>query len=136
MSRNMLEIIADMNGAISGAITDLTLGIHGTLVDEPEQGGTPIDTGWASVNWWPAVGAAPTDNGGPVGEPSSRSFGQAAGVAEVTRYSIESRQPLWISNRVPYISRLNDGSSLQAPAGFVERAIEVNLSKFRGRRLT
>ncbi len=30
---------------------------------------------------------------------------------------------LFLSNNVPYISRLNDGSSGQAPAGFVQAAI-------------
>lgn len=33
------------------------------------------------------------------------------------------RQPLHIQNAVPYIERLNDGWSSQAPAGFVEKSV-------------
>jgi hypothetical protein len=133
-SKQLGRIFAELDEAISERVSEFTLELHGELVSNPPSG-TPISTAWASTNWWPAVGQAPTANGGPVGEPSSRAGGQSAGVAEVASYKIASGQPLWVSNNVPYISRLNAGWSQQAPAGFVEQAIETTLSKFRNKPL-
>lgn len=133
-SKQLGRIFAELDEAISERVSEFTLELHGELVSNPPSG-TPVDKGWASINWWPAVGQAPTANGGPVGEPSSRAGGQAAGVAEVASYKIASGQPLWVSNSVPYISRLNSGWSEQSPEGFVEQAIETTLSKFRNKPL-
>jgi hypothetical protein len=33
--------------------------------------------------------------------------------------------PIYITNNAPYIRALNDGSSMQEPAGFVERAVLI-----------
>ena len=48
----------------------LALNIHGRLVDNPPEG-TPVDTGWASANWWVSAGAAPTGNDGSKGDVAS-----------------------------------------------------------------
>lgn len=77
---------------------------------------TPIDTGNARRNWIPSVGAPHEGAGGDAGH--------AAGVAQVVGYKL-TQGPLWVSNATPYINRLNYGSSKQAPAGFVERAVDV-----------
>jgi hypothetical protein len=39
----------------------------------------------------------------------------------------DGRQTIWILNGLPYIERLNEGHSQQAPAGFVETAIYRNV---------
>ena len=44
-------------------------------------------------------------------------------------------QALWLSNNVPYIGRLNDGWSVQAPAGFIEQAILIAQSRGVGERV-
>lgn len=124
------KIFADMDAAIGGHIAEVALEIHAELVDNPPTG-TPVDTGWASINWWPRVGSAPTENTGPSGETSSRAPGQQQGVADVLRYSFSGGKSIYISNNVPYIGPLNDGWSSQSPAGFVEDAIERTLSKYR-----
>lgn len=133
-SNQLGRIFAELDDAISERVSEVTLELHGELVENPPKG-TPVDTGWASINWWPAVGPAPTANGGPAGEPSSRAGGQAAGVAEVASYKIASGQSLWVSNNTSYIRPLNMGSSKQSPAGFVEQAIDTTLSKFRNKPL-
>lgn len=120
---SMAQIIAEMNGVISEHVAEIALDIHADLVENPPTG-TPIDTGWASVNWWIKTGSAPTGNDGPAGNVASRQAGQQAGVAAMASYHIGSGQSVWITNGVPYISRLNDGWSQQAPAGFVETAIK------------
>lgn len=89
---------------------------------------TPRDTGWARANW---IGSKGRDNPGlanPEGRPSSADVvaaraASAAGEAEIISYGLEDG-PLFISNNVPYIQQLNSGSSRQAGAAFVERAIE------------
>lgn len=80
---------------------------------------TPVDTGFARANWRPSLNiAAPT----PV------SFLDPTGSATIAR--IETVAKRWrigdtafLTNRAPYIGKLNQGSSPQAPAGFVEAAV-------------
>ncbi|MHB9879092.1 hypothetical protein ACSMXM_05460 [Pacificimonas sp. ICDLI1SI03] len=40
-------------------------------------------------------------------------------------------QAIWLANNVPYAEKLNSGWSIQAPAGFVEAAIDAELSVFQ-----
>ena len=86
---------------------------------------TPVDLGWARANWVPAVGVANDDEvpsrpvDGDVGSARSK---QQAGLSRVAGYSI-SQGMVFVSNNVPYISVLNNGSSTQAPKGFVQEAI-------------
>lgn len=50
----------------------------------------------------------------------------AQGMTVITaweRSGVRIGQPLHIQNAVPYIGRLNDGWSTQAPSGFVEKAV-------------
>lgn len=42
--------------------------------------------------------------------------------AEIELAAKQPGQTIFITNNVPYIQQLNDGSSSQAPAGFVDRA--------------
>jgi hypothetical protein len=45
--------------------------------------------------------------------------------AEAALVDKQPGQPIYITNNLPYIGQLNDGSSTQAPGGFVERATIV-----------
>ena len=110
-------------------IIDVTLRIHATLVSNPPAG-TPIDLGWASANWFINVGAPTSGNGGQLNtdNPSAvtaREALQGATVARfVTGYDYTSGQTVHVGNNVPYINRLNNGWSDQAPAGFVDDAVQ------------
>lgn len=78
---------------------------------------TPVDTGRARANWRAAVG-------GPfVKELNSTNAGEALSQAQAAVAGSKPGQAIYISNNVPYITRLNEGSSAQAPAGFVEDAL-------------
>lgn len=81
---------------------------------------TPVDTGRARSNWQASVG---TPKGGTRGvqEPFSLII-EAKAEFEASR--IQKFPVLFIANNLPYIQRLNDGWSQQAPAGFVERAVD------------
>ena len=129
---SMAEIIVDMNKVIGDHVAEIALEIQGELVDNPPAG-TPVDTGWASVNWWLKQGSPPTGNGGPVGNVASAEAQQRASVAAMASYRIG--QPVWISNNTPYIGRLNDGWSQQSPAGFVEAAISTVLDSNKRKKL-
>ena len=111
-------------------VRKITLDLHANLVET-----TPVDTGWARANWVPRV-RTPIDEA--VGSPDGGgiSAAQAAansGIAQVLNYRL-SQGRVFVSNAVPYIERLNDGSSTQAPAGFVQVAIRkaVNAAQFVG----
>lgn len=80
---------------------------------------TPVDTGRARANWQVGLDESidePTDDTDPSGgETVSRNN-------QVIEQSAPG-QDIHLSNNLPYIEALNNGSSSQAPAGFVEEAI-------------
>jgi len=89
---------------------------------------TPVDTSQALSNWQVELDAPveskigpyfPGKQGSTQGVSSDAAL--AAGLAVLA--TKKPGQPIYISNVLPYIGRLNEGSSKQAPAGFVERAI-------------
>jgi hypothetical protein len=89
---------------------------------------TPVDTSQALSNWQvslvsPVNGSIPPYVPGEGG--STQGISAAAALAEA-RAMLKTKKPgqvIYISNVLRYIQRLNDGSSKQAPAGFVERAV-------------
>lgn len=90
---------------------------------------TPVDTGWARANWQVSIGA-PTS--GPVGSREAVNTGaQAAGQARLLVYDIRQGD-VWLGNHVPYIQKLNEGHSPQAPANFVEDAIRRGIAIIAG----
>ena len=123
-----VRLITDqLERGVERLIIRLSLGIVARLQSQPGDGGTPIDTGWARANWAPSIGAPnlgpaprPPDGGASVGPQAAAS---AAGVAELAATYRLRRGPVFISNHVPYIERLNAGHSRQAPPGFVQAAI-------------
>ena len=106
----------------------LALNIHGRLVDNPPEG-TPVDTGWASANWWISVGTVPSDNDGSGGDVSAQQAKQSTGLVDILTYE-PSKGVIYITNNVPYINRLNNGWSQQSPAGFVDRAVQIEITRF------
>lgn len=78
---------------------------------------TPVDTGQAARNWQTTINkpASSWDQGG-------GSAVEAIAQAKAALAALAPGQTVYISNNVPYIVELNQGSSAQAPAGFVELA--------------
>jgi hypothetical protein len=108
---------------------NIVLSILNTLRGEPPEG-TPVDTGWATSNWLVSIGEPLK---GTV-EPYSEAIYQA-GIVDIFNYDIKKDGEVFIVNNVPYIQFLNQGTSQQSPAGFVEKAIRKALreAKKRGR---
>lgn len=120
-------IIADLEDYTQGEIVRLTQNVDANLRSSPPVG-TPVDTGWARANWVPSVGAPAILND--VANPSradisARAGRQQEGVNELLAYRLGDG-PLFSTNNVVYITRLNEGHSpQQAQPGFVQRALEL-----------
>lgn len=121
---NAAEIGRELEIFVERLITKITLDIIANLTET-----TPVDSGWARANWIPGLGLSDVP---PAPQPKDRLTGSAEGAKAAAISSVISgyRFPgiLQIGNGVPYIGRLNDGHSQQAPAGFVQRGINKALT--------
>lgn len=86
--------------------------------------GTPVDKGRARGNWQIGIGAVPA--GLLAVEDKSGAAAIARESAKVLAEALRANpfQILWITNNVPYIDRLEDGWSKQAPDGWIRLAVE------------
>lgn len=84
---------------------------------------TPVDTGRARYGYYCTVGK-PSDAVPDAAPKSGKIYYPfpdiAIRISEMGKFSISDT--LYITNNVPYIVKLNNGYSRQAPARFVERA--------------
>lgn len=90
---------------------------------------TPVGEGRARGNWQVALNA-PATGELDVKDPSGAGA-IAQGKAVIAGYQ-RSGGSINITNNLPYIGRLNDGWSAQAPAGFVQKAVLVGIAAIRG----
>jgi hypothetical protein len=92
----------------------------GSLVSQAVITATPVDTGRAKGNWFATLGSPTSKTDLESLDPSGqKTISQNNSV-------IKGRLPLqaiYITNNLPYIKRLNEGWSGQAPAGYVENAL-------------
>lgn len=101
--------------------------------------GTPVDTGRARSNWQvelngPADGVIEAYVAGKGGSTAAENVTAALAQARqvIAQYSGDvPNASINITNNLDYIGDLNDGSSAQAPAGFVEKAIHVGVEAIR-----
>lgn len=113
---SLLFVLSELNKFTEKHVKILTLDVTANLIED-----TPRDTGWARSNWIPSIGRS-FDN--TVGSPEAVSAAaQQAGLASVVTSYVMRSGVVYVSNNVDYILPLNDGSSKQAPAGFVQFAV-------------
>lgn len=125
--RDITLAASDLKDGLDFFVKKLALDVVANLRAEPTNGGTPVDTGFARANWLPrigqpaekAVGTRPAKKG----DPGVDESGVEAGIAEIATLFRIGIGNIYITNHVPYVAALNAGSSRQAPAGFIERAI-------------
>lgn len=112
---------------------------YGQAVHEKVVSNTPVDVGTARSNWVIRIGRpfdliykayAPGSHLG-VGETANRAAALRQAAAQLG--GNKSGQPIYITNNVPYIRRLNDGWSRQAPANFVQRSIVEGVNEARAK---
>lgn len=97
---------------------------------------TPVDVGTACTNWRVGVGYIPEGvipAFAPGTKGSTASANQHNAIDEIRRAVAHytNGQSIDIVNNVPYLAKLNNGSSLQAPAGFVEEAFLKGLEQVK-----
>lgn len=100
-----------------------TAAIHSYLLDD-----TPVDTSKALSNWvvteeepWGIEIEAHHE--GVLGSTQAASIAEAKIAARNVYSRVKPGQSLFISNNADYLNDLNQGSSKQAPAGFIETSI-------------
>ena len=110
-----LSILNDLNDELAEDVRKTGLQVlSGVII------GTPVDTGEARGAWQVTLsGKAERDT------PEGRRAGQALseGSTKIQGVTGKNIPTVTISNSKPYIEELNDGSSLQAPAKFIEMVI-------------
>jgi hypothetical protein len=121
---------SDVTRAIGelAANVDKACAIAGVEVAAALVEATPVRTGWARANWIPSVGK-PAE--GPVGTPETVDVAEqerVAGIRALRNFRVKLGS-IFISNHVPYIVYLDEGSSDQAPAGFVNQATDEGLAR-------
>lgn len=116
-------------GRISGNTTRLVRAVA-IAADQAVVSATPVDTGRARSNWVAQIGAqfsgvidayAPGAGGSTGQQNVQAALDQAERV--INQYTSGFDQAIYITNNLPYIGRLNEGYSAQAPANFVELAL-------------
>ena len=100
-------------------------------VDQTVVLATPVDTGRARANWQASIGAPETDKLD-IEDPSGQ---ETIDKNNDVINSRERGQDIYLSNNLDYIGPLNEGHSAQAPAGFVEEAIQVGVAAVRKARV-
>jgi hypothetical protein len=144
--RDMQRVEQGLNDGVNKLIVETALAILQTVVLatpvgdpnlwKPNKSGTPRKPppgyagGRARGNWQVSIGSEETN------VKEVRDKGGFATVSE-GKTELKRFRPPWkkifISNNVPYAQRLNDGHSKQAPAGFVERAVQAGIFSLEGR---
>lgn len=104
-------------------------------VDHTVVFGTPVDTGRARSNWQaeldsPADGTVASLGG----NAAAASIAKAEAI--IAKYNGDRNKEIHLTNNLPYIGRLNDGWSAQAPAGYVETAVLTGAGKVAGAKVT
>lgn len=96
-------------GNLEKTVRAVALVVDSTLVDT-----TPVKSGRARSNWNPSLNVPD----GSIVEP-----GQKKSIDPINA-AYKITDTILISNNLPYIKKLNEGYSQQAPAGFVDAALE------------
>lgn len=124
-SRNIKILGVRVTENVDKAMRTIALAIDQAVVTA-----TPVDTGRARSNWLVSLEEPSENEIEPYVEGEKGSTGNenisaalAQGRDVVDKYG--PGDTIFITNNLPYIQQLNAGSSSQAPAGFVEQAVDA-----------
>jgi hypothetical protein len=112
-------VAADIEPAVDDTLRKVALVANQTVIMA-----TPVDTGRARANWQVSID---TEIDSVV--ESTDAQGAMSRNAEVIRSYRNGA--IVLQNNVAYIGALNNGSSAQAPAGFVEKALQAAANAVR-----
>lgn len=136
---DLANMMDRLQNEVKTAASDAAVSVAGTILRKvvPD---TPVDTSTALSGWVVSI-KYPTEY-----RPGAHYYGQqgstyTASVRETIATATKilalkhPGQTIWISNNEPYIDDLNAGSSKQAPAGFVDRAVAIGVNHLRDYKL-
>jgi hypothetical protein len=97
---------------------------------------TPVDTSTALSNWQVSINTPARDF---IDAHNYGAFGSTAFVSIMDTYQLAKiaaepglpGQSYWLSNNTPYIIDLNEGTSRQAPAMFIQQTIALSIKKIQ-----
>ena len=119
-----ISILSDLGDVISQEGRKLGVNVDRRLIQE-----TPRDTGSAKASWLVAYSQPSNDvvdvNGGDVDTAALQAIEK--GAATASRF--KAGDVLFITNNQPYIERLNEGYSEQAPSRYVDQIIEEEVRR-------
>lgn len=119
----MKKLSFRIEGNVEKGMRKAVLAIDNALVSS-----TPVDTGRARSNWLANLDA-PASGTTKATVPSGRT------AQTVARFKLGANTAIHLTNNLPYIKALNDGSSQQQPAGFVRRAIFAGIGAVKSIKL-
>ena len=122
MPRETAILIEALNEFVEQVVVGLSTNATANLIED-----TPVDTGWARSNWVPTIGVSFEGTAGTreSAEQGSLNPGpQQSGLASIAASYRLQNGSVFVTNNVPYIVELNEGSSSQAPSGFVQMGID------------
>lgn len=141
-ARNMNRTSDRLPRAVSAVVTAVGRAVTVNVID-----GTPVDTGEARSNWIVSIGVPVRGTVAPYTPYPKFSRGNGRGIAETANAAaaksraegaFRAKQPgqrLIIQNNVDHIGLLNSGTSTQAPALFVELAVQAGIRTLNGAKL-
>ena len=121
-----------LGGTITKGVTklaqDVAKGIGATVVDT-----TKVDTGLARSNWRASISAPASGTIPPyapgiklgIGEGGNASAAKAQQKQAIERFDARKHASIFITNNVPYIGALNNGSPVHAPGNMVQLGIQT-----------
>lgn len=115
-SKRMLDLAVEVEANAAQAVRKVALAAESAVVLA-----TPVDTGRARANWLVEIDRPAEGTVEPIDQSGNAAIQAAA--AKVAEYVPGVSAAIHLTNNLPYIQRLNDGWSAQAPAGFVQEAV-------------
>lgn len=126
--RQSRKLAAEVEGLAETAVRRVQIRFFQTVTSA-----NPVLTGFSRAGWSPSI--ARPDRSGPKRAPDDEElatsqaaalFAKHSGVSQAIASGYRLKQgPVYVVNNVVYIERLNEGWSGQAPAMFVEEALQV-----------
>ncbi len=128
LPRRMDKLGGTIKKGVSKLVQDVAKGIGATVVDT-----TKVDTGLARSNWRatlsaPASGTIPAYSPGNklgMSETANAGAAKAQQKQAIERFNVAKNISIFITNNIPYIGALNNGSSIHAPGKMVELGIQT-----------
>lgn len=130
LSRVLTHMASDVEKNAANLVRKAAL-----AADQAVVSATPVDTGRARSNWIVSINVKVDTVREPLA-PGVAATGPA--IAEGQKIALTYKpgdSAVYIQNSVPYIKRLNEGWSKQAPANFISKAVHAGLTSIKGLRL-